>query len=77
MTKMNMERGYSDTMTEIIREVRNAGRGKDLTSPLELYVDQRVLLQTRKVSRPPAGQFSSTCGGLVAFGLLEGPLGPL
>ena len=32
---------------------------------------------TRKVGRPPAGQFSTTCGELVAFGHLEGPLGPL
>ena len=34
-------------------------------------------LKTRKVSRPPASQFSSSCGELVAFGHLEGPLGPL
>ena len=32
---------------------------------------------TRKVSRPPASQFSSTCGGLVAFSHRESPTGPL
>ena len=35
------------------------------------------LICTRKVGRPPAGQFYTTCGELVAFGHLEGPLGPL
>ena len=29
------------------REVRNARRGKGLTSPLELYVGQRVFLQDK------------------------------
>ena len=30
-----------------------------------------------QVGWPPAGQFSSTCGELVAFAHLEGSLGPL
>ena len=37
----------------------------------------RTILQTRKVGRPPASQFSSTCVELVVFGHLEGPSGPL
>ena len=43
MTKMNMGQDYSDTMTENQSEVRNAGRGKGLTSPLEFYVGQSFL----------------------------------
>ena len=37
-------------------------------------IGDQHLLRTRKVSWPPAGQFSSTCGELVAFGHLEGTL---
>ena len=58
------------THNKVVGNLGHDGEGKCGDVVLRIY-------QTRKVSRPPAGQFSSTCAGLVAFSHQEGPSGPL